>query len=56
MVIKLRKTKWSGYVACMEQMRNAPKYYSQVLKGSVTGIPRRKWKANIEIDVEKLYM
>ena len=54
-VIKSRRLRWAGYVARMEEGRNAFK----ILTGKCTekrplGRPRRRWEDNIRMDLEEI--
>ena len=54
-VIKSRRLRWAGYVARMEEGRNAFK----ILTGKCTekrplGRPRRRWVDNIRVDLKEI--
>ena len=53
--LKSRRLRWAGYVACMEQSRNA----SRVLMGKPEGKrslgrPRRRWEEIIKMDMREV--
>jgi hypothetical protein len=54
-VIKSRRLRWEGQIACMGEMRGA----NRILVGNPEemgplGRPRRRWEDNIKIDLGKL--
>ena len=54
-VIKLRRMRWAGHVACMEEGRGVHK----VLVGKAEGKrplerPRRRWEDNIKMDLQEV--
>jgi hypothetical protein len=52
-VIKSRRMRWVGYVARMGQKRCAYRILEGRLEGRQPfGIPRRRWKDNIEMDLQ----
>jgi hypothetical protein len=54
-MIKSRRMKWSGHVACIGAMRNTYKVLVGKLEGKESlGRLRLRWKHNIKIAFEKL--
>ena len=54
-VLKPRRSRWTGYVARIEEGRNA----FNILTGKPTGKrplgrPRRRWEDNIKMDLEEI--
>jgi hypothetical protein len=45
--------RWAGHVACMEEMRNGYKLWSENVKGIALRIPRHRWEDNIIIDLKE---
>jgi len=54
-VIKLRRMRWTGHVACMREMRVVYRVLVGKPEGkSPFGIPRRRWEVNIEMDLQEV--
>jgi hypothetical protein len=50
-LVESRKMRWVGHIACIGEMINEYKFWSEKLKGRQRGRPRRKWKDNIRMDL-----
>ena len=56
-MIKFRRLRWPWHVVRMEEGRTAFKIFTGKPKGKrPLGWPRRRWKANIRIDLEETGM
>ena len=54
-VIKSRRMRWAGHVACMEEGRGVHKVLVGKPEGKRPwGRPRRRWEENIKIDLEEV--
>jgi hypothetical protein len=54
-VIKSRRMRWVGYVACIREMRNAYNILTGKSKGKILlGRPRHRWEDNIRIDLREI--
>ena len=54
-VIKSRRMRWAGHVARMEKERGVHKVLVGKPEGKRPfGIPRRRWKDNIKMDLEEV--
>jgi len=54
-VIRSRRMKWTGYVACTKEIRNAYKVMVGKPEGKRSlGRPRRSWKDNIRMDLREI--
>jgi len=55
MVIKSRRMRWAGHVACMEEMRNTYKILVRKPEGKRPhGRPRHRWENNIRMDLMEI--
>jgi hypothetical protein len=55
-MVKLRRVRWAGHVACMGEMRNAFKILAGKPEGKKPlGRPRRRWEDNIKKDVRRIW-
>jgi hypothetical protein len=54
-MIKLRRMKWAGHLACMGEMRNAYKIFVRIPKvKSLLGKPNCMWEDNIRMDLGEI--
>ena len=54
-VIKSRRMRWAGHVACMEEGRGVHKVLVGKSEGRrQLGRPRRRWEDNIKMDLEEV--
>ena len=54
-VIKSRRMRWAGHVACMEEGRGMHKVLVGKPEGKRSlGRPRRRWENNIKMDLEEV--
>jgi hypothetical protein len=54
-VIKSRRIRWTGRVACMGGLRNAYNIFVGKLEGKKPlGRPRRRWENNTKMDLRKI--
>ena len=54
-VIKQRRMRWAGHVACMEEGRGVHKVLVRKSEGKrPMGRQRRRWKDNIKMDLEEV--
>jgi hypothetical protein len=54
-MIKLRRTRWAAYVACMGVKKNAHRVSMGKLEGRrPLGRPRRRWEDNIKLDLREI--
>jgi hypothetical protein len=54
-MIKLRRMRWAGHVACMGEKRNACRILVGKLEGKrPLGRPRRRWEDNIRMDLREI--
>ena len=54
-VIKSRRMRWAGHVACMEERRGVHKVLVGKLEGNRSlGRPRRRWDDNIKMDLQEV--
>jgi hypothetical protein len=52
-VIKSRRMRWAGHVACMAEKRGACRILVGRPEGTLTlGRPRRRWEDNIKMDLQ----
>jgi hypothetical protein len=54
-VVKSRRMRWAGHVACMREERGVHRVLVGKPEGrSLLGRPRRRWEDNIKMDVEEV--
>ena len=54
-VIKLRRMRWTGHVACMGETRGAYRVSVEKLKGKrPLARPRSRWEGNIKMDLKEV--
>jgi hypothetical protein len=54
-VIKSRRTKWAGHVACMGEGRGVYRVLVGRTEGKIPlGRPRRRWEDNIKLGVREI--
>ena len=54
-VVKSRRTRWAGHVACMEEGRGVHRVLVGKPEGKrPLGRPRRRWKDNIKMDLQEV--
>ena len=54
-VIKSRRMRWTGHVACMEERRGIYRVLLGKLEGKKSlGRPRHKWEDNINMDLQEV--
>jgi hypothetical protein len=54
-MIKSKRIRWAGYVACMKAKRNAYRILVGKPEGKKPlGRPRRRWEDNIKVDLREM--
>jgi len=54
-VVKSRRMRWAGHVACMGEGRGAQRVLVGKLEGKrPLGRPRRRWEGNIKMDLQEV--
>jgi hypothetical protein len=53
-VIKARRMRWAGYVACMREVRGAYILIGKPEGRRPLGRPRRRWEDNIKMDLGEI--
>jgi hypothetical protein len=54
-VMKSRRIRWAGHVARMKERRGAYRVVVGKIEGSrPLGRPRRRWEANIKVDLQEV--
>jgi hypothetical protein len=54
-VIKSRRMRWAGHVACMGEGRSVYRAFVGRLEGKrLLGRPRHRWKDNIKLDLREI--
>jgi hypothetical protein len=55
-VIKFKRMRWAGHVACIRALRNAYKILVRKPEGKrLLGRPRHIWKGNIRTDLKEIW-